>query len=62
MRDKMKTMYVAQLPLEIQTRIKGDLESLGLSEEDVKNGMESRLCDLEETIDIKPYLVSETNL
>lgn len=52
-----KTTYVCLLVEEKQNQIQKELESLGLSHEDVENGMSSRLCDLEETIDIQPYLV-----
>lgn len=55
--EKMKTTYIAQLPAEAQNGIKRELEELGLNEEDINNAMDSRLCDLEDTIDIKAYLV-----
>ncbi|WP_217269600.1 hypothetical protein [Neobacillus endophyticus] len=51
----MKTMYIAQLPIEIQKEILKKLNDLGLSKNDIKNAMDSRLCDLEDTIDITPY-------
>jgi hypothetical protein len=48
----MRTSYIAQLPIEIQRKINKKLILLGLSEADIEKAMSSRLCDLEETINI----------
>jgi hypothetical protein len=53
----MKTTYIAQLPIEIQKKIKMELMLLGLSKVDIEKAMSSRLCDLGDTINIKPYLI-----
>ena len=50
-----KTMFVAQLPIETQNAIERELRALGLTNEDIENGMNSRLCDLSDTIDISKY-------
>lgn len=52
----MKTKYISQFSLEIQKSIKKELIALGLSPEDIETAMSSRLCDLEDTIDITSYL------
>lgn len=51
-----KTMYVALFPTKTQQSIRKELEALDhLTQEDVENGMCSRLCDLEDTINISKY-------
>lgn len=52
----MKTLYIVQLPTEIQKEIKNKLISLGLNKDDIEKALSGRLCDLEDTINIKPYL------
>lgn len=52
----MKTKYIAQFPLEVQEKINEELIALGLNREDIERAMSSRLCDLEDTIDITSYL------
>lgn len=52
----MKTNYINTLSEEIQSQIKADLQSLELGSTDVELAMNSRLCDLEDTIDINKYL------
>ena len=60
----MKTKYVSQLSKYNQVVIRLDviekLEKLGYHKEDlneiVENAMDSRLCDLSDLIDIRPYL------
>lgn len=52
----MKTMRISSLSNDIQEAIERDLRQLGLDDEDIEIAMSSRLCDLEDTIDIKKYL------
>lgn len=52
----MKTMYINQLPNTIQEDILKELSILGFSTEDIDNAMNSRLCDLSDTININKYL------
>lgn len=52
----MKTIYVNQISKEIQESVRQELVDLNLSTEDVNNAMDSRLCDLSDTIDIKKYI------
>ena len=60
----VKTMFIAQLPLAIQEAIKNDVKlallDADLSEEEqtnaLKDAMDSRLCDLSDTIDTSKYL------
>lgn len=49
-------MYICTLPKGIQESIRQELIDLNLSTEDVNNAMDSRLCDLSDTIDIKKYI------
>lgn len=39
----------------VKAEIEKELRATGISEEDVQRGMDSRLCDLEDTIDIQKY-------
>lgn len=50
--------YVDELNEETRQRIKNDLLAAGIEDEsdDLLFAMHSRLCDLEDTIDIKKYL------
>ena len=48
----MSTQYVAQLSEAQQGIIRKRLENAGLDAEDVERGMDSRLCDLQDTIRI----------
>lgn len=50
--------YVDELSEETRQRIKNDLLAAGIEDEsdDLLFAMHSRLCDLEDTIDIKKYL------
>jgi hypothetical protein len=60
----MKTKYIYQLPVEISddihNKVRNALYQLGLRdgelEELIEEAMNSRLCDLEDTIDITKYL------
>ena len=62
---RMKTNYVSQLPIDVSNQIKKDLRKalfeLGyrdrLLDLLVNEAMDSRLCDLENTIDITKYLI-----
>lgn len=62
---RMKTNYVSQLPIDVSNQIKKDLRKslLELGYRDrlldllVNEAMDSRLCDLENTIDITKYLI-----
>ena len=57
-----KTDFVSSLPNDIQVKIKQDLvkslkSNLGYASiDDISNGMDSRLCDLNDTIDIEKYI------
>lgn len=59
-----KTVYIAQLPHFIQSAIKNDIKlalidiNLTAEEKEValQDAMDSRLCDLEDIIDIKKYI------
>lgn len=47
--------YVRTLPGDEQSEIEETLRSLGMDEDDVQRGMDSRLVDLEDTIDISRW-------
>jgi len=51
-----KTTYICQLPSSIQDTIKQELINLDLSHEDIEDALSSRLCDLEDTININKYI------
>ena len=51
-----KTTFVFELSEEIQEEIKNDLRNVHISDSDLIRALGSRLCDLEETIDIEKYL------
>lgn len=52
----MLTRYIWTLPGEVQREILNDLLLAGIEGEDVERAMDGRLCDLEDTIDIRRYL------
>ena len=52
----MESMRISLLSENIQEAIARDLRQLGLDNEDIEIAMSSRLCDLEDTIDIDKYL------
>lgn len=52
----MRTTYICTLDGKIQSAIRSDLTELGLCAEDISRAMSSRLCDLEDTIEIGKYL------
>lgn len=47
---RIKTTYICQLSENEQNEIKYKLISMGLSHEDIELAMNSRLCDLEDTL------------
>ena len=47
-----KTIFICQLPQATQDAIRNQLVKAGLSFEDIELAMNSRLCDLENTIEI----------
>ena len=51
----MITDYICTLDDIIQNTIRSELRSLGTSESDIELAMSSRLCDLEDSIDISDY-------
>lgn len=57
------TIYVTQFPSEIQAEIRGEITvSLiiagNFTEDDLQRGMDSRLSDLDEVLDIEKYTES----
>lgn len=51
----MITDYICTLNEVVQSTIRSELRSLGTSESDIELAMSSRLCDLEDSIDISDY-------
>lgn len=51
----MITDYICTLDDIIQNTIRSELRSLGTSESDIELAMSSRLCDLEDAIDLDNY-------
>lgn len=51
-----KTIYISQLPTKVQVAIKKELKAGGIKGELLNDAMNGRLCDLEDTINIHPYL------
>lgn len=49
------TTFIWFLDDNVKAEIEKDLRATGISEEDVQRGLDSRLCDLEDTIDIQKY-------
>lgn len=50
-----KTTYICLLPIDMQQAIEKELREK-LSEEDFQIAYSGRLCDLEDTIEIKMYI------
>lgn len=48
-----KTLFVSQLSKEDQGKIEALLIAEGLNREDIETAMDSRLCDLSDTINLK---------
>lgn len=53
-----KNVFISELPMSVQGKIYLDLITKGrlVDFEEISMAMNSRLCDLENTINIKPYL------
>ena len=51
------TEYIWRLPRSVQSEIMLALDLAGIEGEDFERAMDSRLCDLEDTIDIRPWIV-----
>ena len=51
----MITDYICTLDDIIQNTIRSELRNCGASESDIEIAMASRLCDLEDSIDISDY-------
>ena len=49
------TRWVVELPREQQWEIYVALLRAGVTGEDIGRGMNSRVCDLEDTIDVSPW-------
>ena len=52
----MKTLFINQLEESTQKAIERELTEMGFSQEDIENALDSRLCDLSDTININAYL------
>lgn len=52
MKPISNTQYIYTLPAAIQLQIEAELHALNVSNEDIQLAMNSRLCDLTDTIDI----------
>lgn len=50
------TDYIYTLPSSIQDSIKAELYNISLNHTDIEIAMNSRLCDLSDTININQYL------
>ena len=48
-----KTIFICQLPQATQDAIRRELVNAGLSFEDIEIAMDSRICDLSDTITIE---------
>ena len=55
-----KTMFIDSMEKNDQESILKSLWLLNLSHDDIEKAMGSRLCDLEDTIDIKKYIESDS--
>jgi hypothetical protein len=51
-----KTIFISTLSAKTKQAIASKLQSIGLSESDIDTAMNSRICDLEDTIDISKIL------
>lgn len=56
MNEFNKYKYITQFDITTKNEILEDLKQSGLSDDDIINALNSRLIDLEDTIDIKKYL------
>ena len=48
-----KTVYICQLSVRYQNYIRQALTEKGINEEDIETALNSRLCDLEEVLNIE---------
>ena len=48
-----KTAYICQLSAEYQAQIRQALTEKGINKEDIETALNSRLCDLEEILNIE---------
>lgn len=48
-----RTTYICQLPIKYQTQIKQKLTEKGINKQDIETALNSRLCDLEEVLNIE---------
>lgn len=55
MRKFHMTTMITFLPKQVQNAIEADLAAQGIEGEDIERAMSSRLCDLEDTINLDPY-------
>lgn len=51
-----KKLYVCQLEKEKQIALENALKEMGLQGEELQDALDSRLEDLEDTLDITPYI------
>jgi hypothetical protein len=58
----IKTRYVAQLSPEAQALTRELLEMEGLNEDDIEVAMDSRLCDLTDTINVNDVISAELSV
>lgn len=49
-------MYVVELSEKAQAILKAKLVELGFNEQEIQDGMDSRVCDLSDTIDLDAFL------
>lgn len=49
------TTFICTLDNHVKAEIEKDLRAVGHSEADIQNALDSRLCDLEDKIDIQKY-------
>lgn len=55
----MVTAFIVTLKTELQRQIRDELIKKGLASDDVEKAMNSRLCDLENTIDVYRFINNE---
>lgn len=55
------TSYICNLPMTIQVDIEAKLIECGMKGPELERAMSGRLCDLEDTINIKPILMPSNN-
>ena len=50
------TEYIELLPERVQREIAEELERVGIEGEDFERAMSSRVCDLEDTVDVRRWI------